>query len=93
MPRRNYGNFRREESMNTEPYWSLAVVRGTCKKCGRVTELEHPVNRNWINNMTEDGERKDEPIAYGYMGDCACGALLDGRVSWPFLAVFEEEEL
>ena len=79
--------------MNTEPYWSLAIVRGMCKKCGRVMELEHPVNRNWINNMTEDGKRKEEPIAYGYMGDCICGQLLNGKVSWPFLAVFEEEEL
>ena len=76
--------------MSMNAFWCMAIVRGTCKRCGRELEREVQVNRDWINNPMTDGIRMDEPIPFGYMGDCACGALLDGMVHWPYLAVFDE---
>ena len=73
------------------PFWSMAVIRGTCKVCGRILERDTLVNRDWTNHMA-DGIKAEEPIPFGYMGDCACGKAVGGHVSWPYLAVFEERE-
>lgn len=78
--------------MNREEFWCLAIVRGTCKRCGREVERQMKVNRSWKNHMLPDGRRAEEPVGFGYMGDCVCGKAMGGEVSWPFLAVFDEKE-
>jgi hypothetical protein len=70
--------------------WGMAVLRGTCKACGRELVKEMLVNRDWTNLM--DGTvRLPEPVPFGYMGNCVCGKTVGGTVSWPWLIVLDEE--
>lgn len=68
--------------------WGIAVITGTCLRCGRENVKERKVNRGWIT------KRHIEPISFGYMGDCGyCGMSIGGSVEWKCLIVQDEVEV
>lgn len=74
--------------LGVEERWCMAVVRGVCEDCGRVTEREAKVNRSWIEKG-EEREEWDDPVFFGYMGDCVCGRGMSGKVEWPWMWVVD----
>lgn len=67
--------------------WCMAVVKGICPDCGRPLVMERKVNRSWVIR-----DKLEEPVFFGYMGDCLCGRGMDGLVEWPWMWVGKIEQ-